>query len=78
VDRKQAIEIIKALYPPDTETGAGLLQKAKNDCDSWQNLPDNVLLRYADLCQQEENRQTGIILNKTMQEPYWMRSHRHG
>jgi len=80
MDRKQAISTIEALYPPDTEMGAILLQQAKNDCKSWKNLPNEILLRYADLCQQEETRQTNRILasSKTMESPYWMRSHRHG
>jgi hypothetical protein len=58
MNRKQAIDTIDALYPPETETGEKLLQQAKNDCNSWKNLSDEILLRYADLCQQEEDRQT--------------------
>ena len=57
MNKKQAIDIIEGLYPPDTETGEKLLQKAKNDCNSWRDLPENILIRYADLCQQEENHQ---------------------
>jgi hypothetical protein len=79
MNRNEAISTIEALYPPDTETGEKLLQQAKNDCNSWKNLPDEILLRYADLCQQEETRQTNRILVSTKgEEPYWMRSHRHG
>ena len=64
MERKKAIEIIKALYPPDTDTGKELLEQAKNDCNSWENLPDNVLSRYATLCEEFETRE----VNK------WMRN----
>jgi hypothetical protein len=30
MNKKQAIDIIEGLYPPDTETGEKLLQQAKN------------------------------------------------
>lgn len=66
MDRRQAILTIEALYPPDTETGERLLQQAKNDCNSWKNLPDEILLRYADLCQQEETRQTNRMLKSPL------------
>jgi hypothetical protein len=63
MDRKQAISTIEALFPvdsdyPDTrEVGERFLEQAKRECENWRNLPDNILFRYADLCQQEENRQ---------------------
>ncbi len=63
MNRKQAIETIEAMYPPESEIGEKLLQQAKNDCNSWKNLPDDVLSRYADLCQQEETRQTNRMLS---------------
>jgi len=58
MDRHEAIEIFKALFPPDTDLGKELLEQAKLDCNYcyWEYLPDNVLLRYAELCQQKESQ----------------------
>ncbi len=63
---QEAIETIEALYPPDCEfesvekVGKELLQQAKCDVgyhDRWQELPERVLSRYAELCEQRERQQ---------------------
>ena len=64
MNKEQAIDCISGLYPPDTETGAKLLQQAKNEMETWRDLPENVLIRYAELCQREENHQDYIARNK--------------
>ncbi len=59
--RKTAIQTIEGLFPtdspyPDTnQVGELLLTQAKRG--TWRNEPTDVLLRYAELCQAEENRQ---------------------
>ncbi len=66
--REEAIAIIESLYPIDSQyqetnaVGERLLAQAKRECEDWRNLPDATLLRYADLCQQEEERSTIQIL----------------
>jgi len=68
MDRQQAISTIEALYPIDSQyegtnaTGERLLAQAKRECEDWRNLPDDILFRYADLCQQEEERSTRQLL----------------
>ena len=63
MDRKQAISTIEALFPVDSQyeetnaIGERLLNQAKRECENWRNLPDAILFRYADLCEQEERRQ---------------------
>lgn len=70
MDRKEAIEIIEGLYPVDSQflktnfVGERLLAQAKRECEDWRNLPDAILFRYADLCQQEEQRSTRQLLKR--------------
>ena len=64
MNKEQAMDIISGLYPPDTEIGQKLLQQAKNQLETWRYLPENVLIRYAELCQREENHQEFIARNK--------------
>ncbi len=70
MDRQQAISTIEALYPIDsqyketTAIGERLLAQAKRECEDWRNLPDAILLRYANLCEQEEERSTRQLLRK--------------
>ena len=61
MNREQAISTIEALYPIDSqyadtnEIGERLLAQAKREVEDWRTtLSDAVLIRYADLCQQEE------------------------
>ena len=57
MQRKKAIEIIEALYPADSQfhdtatIGMELLAQAKHEINDWRNLPESVLVRYAELCQ---------------------------
>ena len=68
MDRQQAINIIEGLYPVDSQysetntIGERLLSQAKRECENWRTLPDAILFRYADLCQQEEDRATRQLL----------------
>ena len=61
--REDAIRSIEGLFPPDapypdTATiGQRLLDQAKREAQGWRDLPDAVLFRFADLCQEEELRQ---------------------
>jgi hypothetical protein len=60
--RKEAIQHIEALYPPDSEyedtaaIGEAFIEKAKTMCNDWRNLPDNVLKLAASMMIEEENR----------------------
>ena len=54
--REEAIQAISETYPPDStyvdiaKTGEELLKRAILDCSPWTNLPDDVLIRFAELC----------------------------
>ena len=60
--REEAIQIIKGLFPADSDyedtakIGQKFLDQAKRDVAGWQTEPTNVLVRYAQLCIQEENK----------------------
>lgn len=62
MNREEAISIIGGLYPIDSQyqetsaIGRRLLQQAKEEVDNWRNEPTEVLLRYAELCQEQENK----------------------
>ena len=62
--REKAIQIIDSLFPADAdydktrEIGERLLAQAKMEVEGWKNEPTPVLLRYAELCEAEENRQS--------------------
>lgn len=70
MDRDQAISTIESLYPVDSQyevtnrIGERLLAQAKRECDDWRNLPDNILFRYAELCQREENKTTQEMIER--------------
>lgn len=57
--RDQAIQIIENTYPADSadchtaKTGRRLLERAKENAENWRNLPDHILLQYANLCREE-------------------------
>ena len=63
MNRKEAITEIEALYPTDSqypktnEVGERLLKQAKMEKESWRTESTEVLIRYAELCQQEEKTQ---------------------
>ena len=46
--RDEAIKAIEQLFPPDeNELGRGLLMNAL--CESWRELPENILVKLAQL-----------------------------
>ena len=62
--RQEAINHIDNLFPPDSdypktsEIGIRLLAQAKMETQDWREaLPDATLIRYAELCISEHNRQ---------------------
>ncbi|MDD5061763.1 MAG: hypothetical protein PHN44_05730 [Candidatus Marinimicrobia bacterium] len=63
MNKQKAIEIIEQLFPADSQyedtaaIGKRLLDQAKEEIDGWRNLPEPVLVRYAELCEAEENKQ---------------------
>ena len=63
MEREQAIQMIEGLFPADSqyiktsEIGERLLAQAKMEVVGWRNEPTDVLIRYAELCMAEENRQ---------------------
>ena len=69
MNRQQAIADIEALFPIDSEysstneMGKKLLLEAIESCN-WRKLPNEILFKYAELCQQEENKQTNLMLKK--------------
>ena len=57
--RAAAIDLIENTFPADApsvltaQTGQSLLERARRECSDWRLEPDDVLLRYARLCQKE-------------------------
>ncbi|MCP3923374.1 MAG: hypothetical protein GY714_12390 [Desulfobacterales bacterium] len=57
MNREEAIQIIEQLFPADShETGKDLLAQAKSEIKGWRREPTPVLIRYAQLCMERENR----------------------
>jgi len=60
--RTKAIETIELLYPADSQfpdtarIGRKLLEQAKQEVETWRNESDDVLLRYAELCEIEDRK----------------------
>ena len=60
--REEAINHIENLFPVDSEyestskTGQRLLDQAKRDAANWRHEPTEVLVRYAELCIDLDNR----------------------
>jgi len=56
--RADIIYTIESLYPADSDyqetrkIGVKLLEQAKREVDGWRTLPDDILLRYAQLCEE--------------------------
>ncbi len=69
--REQAISTIEALYPIDSEyldTNAiaeKLILQAIGEND-WRKLPDEILFRYAELCQMQENKEVNEFLKRNL------------
>jgi len=63
MEREQAIEQIEGLFPTDSqyaetnEVGKRLLAQAKEEVEGWRTESTAVLIRYAELCIAEEDRQ---------------------
>lgn len=59
--RQQAINTIEYLYPADSQfpstakDGRKLLEQARGKTN-WRNEPDEVLIRYAELCQEKAGK----------------------
>jgi len=70
MEREEAISIIKNLFPADApysntaEIGQKLLEQAKREIMGWETEPTEVLVRYAQLCITEENRQIIMMERK--------------
>jgi len=60
--RDEAIAIIERTYPADSEhtitsiTGQRLLIQARTEVLDWRDQPEAVLVRYAELCREEQQR----------------------
>lgn len=58
--RDEAINVISALYPPDSDypavarNGKELLAQAKKEVGAWKLEPTDVLVRFAELCLEKE------------------------
>lgn len=61
--REEAIRIIELSFPADSDTvitavtGQRLLIQARQEALNWRGQPDAVLVRYAELCREEIERQ---------------------
>lgn len=70
MDREQAIEQIEGLftvhreYEDTNKIGERLLTQAKREVEGWRNESTPVLIRYAELCIAEENRQARDLLSE--------------
>lgn len=62
MNRNEAINHIKSLYPPDSEfpttakIGRELLEQAKREVEGWESESDGVLIRFAELSIDRELR----------------------
>lgn len=65
--RSKAIQTISSLYPADSEyertsqIGQELLDQAKREVSGWQTEPTEILVRYADLCEQYHEKECRAI-----------------
>ena len=63
MNREEAINIIEGLYPADSEypdsreIGITLLEQAKRETNNWRNCSDEIILRYACLCEIQKVKQ---------------------
>jgi hypothetical protein len=62
-NRERAIAMIEQTFAPDSmhpqarAIGLRLLEQAREDCDSWRNERNEVVMRLAELCVAEVKRQ---------------------
>lgn len=60
--KEDAIMHIKALYPPDSQfpetaaMGKEIIEQAKDRCNHWTNLPEDVLILAASMMIDRESR----------------------
>lgn len=70
--REEAIDIIEMLYPADADyentaqKERELLERAKREVTGWRTEPTEILIRYTQLCMEEEDRQDKKMLNKNL------------
>ena len=68
MNREQAIQTIEGLFPADSpynpEFGQKLLDQAKREVCGWRTEPTEILIRYAQLCEAEEGRQSRELLRR--------------
>lgn len=63
MNRNEAIEIINFLYPADSTfqeanaIGKELLKEAREFVNKWQSESTEILVKYAELCQEYENKE---------------------
>lgn len=71
--KDDAIKMIEGLYPTDSEftstneIGEQLLRQAREELNiitDWRDEPTEVLIRYAELCQQKEEEQTRALFRR--------------
>ncbi len=76
--KENAIEIIEALYPADSQyadtakIGKELLDKARCDVAGWRTEPTEVLIRYAQLCEGRENQNQRDFERQCKREGLWV------
>lgn len=62
MNREEAVAIISATYPADSEYGSTaelgryFLDQAKSEAIGWRSEPTEVLARYAELCLNESSQ----------------------
>lgn len=73
--RDEAVSHIESLFPPDAEfpdtakKGQELLEQAKRDVSAWKQESDEVLIRFARLCIDEDRRQGRSALRDAKPQP---------
>ena len=67
MDRNYAINVIEDMFPVDSdypktaEIGEKLLKQAKLEVIGWRTEPTAVLIKYAQLCIDEDNRTKTVL-----------------
>ena len=71
MNKEKAIQVIETLFPADSSwqgtsyKGENLLNEARNEIiGNWRNESEAVLIRYAELCIQEESDQNRRLIRK--------------
>lgn len=67
MNRQEAINHIESLFPPDSPyentatIGRQLLEQARRDISGWRNESDQVLIRLAQLCLEQDQVNTNTL-----------------